>query len=480
MEHRKGRTTAHHRGGARQLLDQLGPVAAGLLVLGMGSFAFLSLAGRALGPADFAPVATLWVLFNAAALAVYQPIEQELSRATADRVASGTGSRPVLVRCLIVGGVTTATLVLLVLLSLEPLSEQVFNGQTALALLFLVGLVGVFGEHVMRGLFSGNARFGRYGWQLATDGLLRVTLPGALVMAAAGSSTSLSAALVVAPLLATALTAGRVAPLARPGPPIPWHDVLPALGTLTAAALLSQLIVNAAPLAAQVLASPAEADRVGVFIAALVMTRIPLFFFGAVQATFLPSLARLSALGDRQGFLRQTRLVLAGASAAGVLFVLGLAAIGPWVLRLLYGPAFDSARGVLVVLGLGAAAYMVAQGLGQALIALRAYRSGLYAWAAGSAVFFATLSLPLPLEARISGALLAGGAVAAVLMAALLILALRGVDPANHRAGKATGILPGTTGAGPGDTQPVVFTPGTPTTPVRPAIPERRPPRSDV
>jgi O-antigen/teichoic acid export membrane protein len=326
-----------------------------------------------------------------------------------------------------------------VLAFLQPISVQVFNGRTTLALLFLVGLVGLFAEHVTRGLFSGNTRFGRYGWQLTADGLLRIALPGALVAAAAGSTASLSAALVIAPLLAAALTAGRLAPLARPGPPIPWGDVLPALGTLTAAAVLSQLIVNAAPLAAQILATPAEADRVGVFIAALVMTRIPLFFFGAVQATFLPSLARLSALGDRHGFLRQTRLVLAGVSGAGALFVLGLAAIGPWVIRLLYGPAFDSTRGVLVALGLGAAAYMVAQGLAQALIALRAYRAPLYAWAAGSAVFFATLPLPLSLEARVSGALMAGGGVAAVAMAALLVRALRGLpaslaaDPAGRR-----------------------------------------------
>jgi O-antigen/teichoic acid export membrane protein len=86
------------------------------------------------------------------------------------------------------------------------------------------------------------------------------------------------------------------------------------------------------------------------------MTRIPLFFFGAVQATFLPALARVSALGDRPGFLRQTQLVLTGVSGAGATFVLGLAGIGPWVLQLLYGPQFESGRGVLVLLGLGATA----------------------------------------------------------------------------------------------------------------------------
>jgi O-antigen/teichoic acid export membrane protein len=303
-----------------------------------------------------------------------------------------------------------------------------------LAPLLLLGLVGLLAEHVLRGLFSGNERFGRYGGQLAADGLLRTVLPGLVVLASMATVTSLSAALVVAPLLAAVLTAGRVSRLSRPGPPIPWRELLPALGTLTAAAILSQLIVNAAPIAAAVLATPEEADRAGIFIAALVLTRIPLFFFGAVQAIFLPSLARLSAVDDRHGFRRQTAQVLVLVGGAGAAFVAGLAAVGPWVLEVLYGPEFTADRTVLVVLGLGAAAYMIAQALAQAVIALRAYRAPLYAWAAGSAVFFAGLALPLSLETRVSMALLCGGAVAAAVMALLLRRLLRDPRPASARS----------------------------------------------
>ena len=417
------RARVHH--GLRGLAEQLGPVAAGLVVLGLGSFAFLSIAGRALGPVDFAPVATLWVLFNASALAFFQPIEQELGRATAARFTHGLGARPVLVRCALVGVGVTACLALLVLVLRRTLDEEAFNGQGTLAPLLLLGLVGLLAEHVLRGVFSGNERFGRYGGQLAADGLLRIALPAAVVLVSTATVTSLSAALVVAPLLAAVLTAGRVAALSRPGPPVPWRELLPALGTLTVAAILSQLIVNAAPIAAQVLATPEEADRAGVFIAALVLTRIPLFFFGAVQATFLPALARLSAAGDRHGFLRQTWLVLMLVGGAGAAFVVGLAVVGPWVLSLLYGPEFTADRSVLVLLGLGAAAYMIAQALAQAVIALRSYRTPLYAWAAGSAVFFATLALPLSLETRVSMALLCGGTVAAAVMAVLLSRRLR-------------------------------------------------------
>jgi hypothetical protein len=74
----------------------------------------------------------------------------------------------------------------------------------------------------------------------------------------------------------------------------------------------------------------------------------------------------------------------------------------------------------------------VAQRLAQALIALRAYRSPVYARAAGSAVLLAALALPLSLEARVSVALLCGGGVG--VMAGLLLRALHAVPSVTGRA----------------------------------------------
>ncbi|OMQ15445.1 hypothetical protein A7K94_0209425 [Modestobacter sp. VKM Ac-2676] len=90
---------------ARQLpaaVRQIGPVAAGLGVLGLASFAFLAVSGRALGPAELAPLVTLWVLINALGPALFQPLEQEVGRTVAHRAALGDGARPVFLRaCLL-------------------------------------------------------------------------------------------------------------------------------------------------------------------------------------------------------------------------------------------------------------------------------------------------------------------------------------------------------------------------------------------
>src|SRR3954471_12311932 len=211
------------------LLGQLGPVAAGLIVLGLGSFAYLGITGRVLGPTDFAPVATLWVLFNAAGLALFQPIEQELSRATASRRALGLGARPVLAKAVLYGSAVIAGFGLLAFLFSDVLTRQVFNGVGVLVPLLVLGFAGLAAEHILRGAFGGNERFGRYGAQLGVDGALRVLGPVLLIIAATSEVGAFGLALVLAPLLAAALTAGRLGPLSKPGPPIAWRQIAPPL-----------------------------------------------------------------------------------------------------------------------------------------------------------------------------------------------------------------------------------------------------------
>lgn len=402
------------------LLGQLGPVAAGLIVLGLGSFAYLSLTGRALGPVAFAPVATLWVIFNGAGLALFQPVEQELSRSTAARRAHGQGSRPVLRRVLQYVAFVTVVAALVAVVAQPVLTERVFAGSSVLVPVLIIGMVGLAAEHTFRGLFGGAERFPRYGSQLGVDGALRIL--GPLVLAVLGSTSvvAFGLALVLAPLLAAAVTAGRPGDLSSPGPPVSLREVVAPLAVLTAAALLSQLIVNAAPIAAQVLAGREDAAAAGVFISALVLTRIPLFFFGAVQAAFLPALARLAATGNRTGFDSQLRQVLVLVTVTGLLFVTAMGVAGPFILRLLYGAEFVATRSLLAGLAAAAALYMVAQVMAQTLIALKSYRAALIGWAAGSFVFFAVVAWPLgDVELRVGTAFAAGSGAALLVLSVL-------------------------------------------------------------
>jgi O-antigen/teichoic acid export membrane protein len=407
------------------VVRQIGPVAAGLGVLGLASFAFLSVCGHALGPAELAPLGTLWVLINALGPALFQPMEQEIGRSVAHRAAHGQGARPVFLRAasLALGIVLLAGAVLLVVR--RPLADGVFHGQQVMVAGLFIGLVGLCAQHLTRGAFAGGGAFARYGSQLAVDGVLRIGSAAVLTVIGVATAGWYGLFLGLAPLLAVVLTAGKLGPAVHPGPHASWGEIGHAVGWLTAGALASQFVVNAAPVAVNVLAGPDDQARAGVFISVLVLARVPLFLFAAIQASFLPGMAALAAVDDRAGFRRRLELVTVGVTALGAAGLVVIVAIGPWLVRLVYGPDFVTVRADLWPLAAASGLYMVASVVGQALVSVRGYRSSVVGWACGAATFLAVLLLPLRLELRVGYAFLAASAVAAAALVVAVQLRLR-------------------------------------------------------
>ncbi|HEY0509171.1 MAG TPA: hypothetical protein VGD12_14030 [Blastococcus sp.] len=402
------------------VLRQIGSVAVGLAVLGLASFAFLSVSGRALGPAAFAPLATMWVILNATGPALFQPLEQEVGRAVAHRRALGQGSRPVYRKASILALGMIAVTGLVLALAGQALADEVFSGSWALVAALFVGVAGLGAEHLTRGALAGGDLYDRYGWQLALDGVLR--LGGSVALAAAGVLMigAYGFVLGLAPLVAVSLTMWRLGPATAPGPPAAWGDLTRAVGLLAAGSILAQVVINAAPVAATVLARPGEAARAGIFISVLVLARVPLFLFAAIQAAFLPGLAALAAQGDEASFRRRLTFIVGVVSALGLAGVLTIAAIGPWLVRLFYGAAFVTTRLDLVPLAAAAGFFMLASVFAQTMVSVRLYVPTLVGWAAGTAAFFLGLLAPMRLEQRVGLAFLAGCAVAALAMGLLL------------------------------------------------------------
>jgi O-antigen/teichoic acid export membrane protein len=421
-------------------LRGFGAVAVGLAVLGLASFAFLSVSGRTLGPADLAPLGTLWVLINALGPAFFHPLEQEVGRSVASRSAAGEGARPVLVKAATLALVLCLLLCAVLAAAHGPLADAVFAGDDVLVLALGIGLCGLAAEHLTRGALAGSGQFPRYGAQLAVDGVLRIGSATVLALLGVAVVGPYGLFLGLAPVLAVLLTAGRLGPALTPGPPETWRDLTGAIGWLTVGAMANQFVVNAAPVAASVLAGPDEQARAGVFVSVLVLARIPLFLFAAIQASFLPALAALAAQRDLVGLRRRVVSISGLVSALGVAGLVGLLAIGPWLVTLVYGPEFETTRATLWPLAAASGLFMLASVLAQALVSLQAYRTSALGWAVGAAVFVAFLALPLSLEDRVGGAFLVGSATAAVALAIPLSRRLRGPQPAGApAAGTETG-----------------------------------------
>lgn len=416
-------------------------VGAGVAVLGLTSFGYLSVAGRVLGPADIVPLSTLWILVNAVGPALFLPLEQEVGRAVAARHAVGLGARPVFRQAAVLAAGLLAALTLACLAAGAPLSRSLFDGHLVVLLAFLLGSVGLCAGYLVRGAFAGLGDFGRYGAQLSLDGGLR--LAGAIALAAAAVTAVEGYALVLglAPLLAVLLTAPRPGRLLTDGPPGAWTDIGSALALLVMGTVCAQFVVNAAPIAANLLAGASEQAELGVFLNAYVLLRVPLLGFAAIQAAMLPGLARLAAVDDGTGYRRRLRVIVYLVGLLGAGGVLAVAAAGPWLVRLAFGADFVTTRADLLPLALATAAYMAALVLSQALISLRCYRASLAGWAAGSVGFLLMLTVPASWELRVDLAFLVASLLAAAAQAGLLVRRLR--SPLAGDAARPPAALPG-------------------------------------
>ncbi|MBX9246437.1 hypothetical protein ICW40_16715 [Actinotalea ferrariae] len=201
------------------------------------------------------------------------------------------------------------------------------------------------------------------------------------------------------------------------------------LAPLVTASATGQLLANVGPIAIAALTSPAEQALSGNFVAAVTIARIPLFFFAAVQAVFLPSLAALVALGRRAELVATMRRALLATTALGVVGTVGVHLLGPWALGLVYGPEFAIDRLDLDLIAVSGGVFMLAQVLAQGLLAHGADRAAAVGWSVGLVAVPLALLLPLDPATRVATALCVGSAVAVAGHAVGLRAALRGTAP---------------------------------------------------
>ena len=385
----------------------------GLLIGGLSIYAFFRLGQDALGADGFKPITSLWFVLFALVPGFLLPIEQEISRAIAHRRALGDGIAPVLRRVApLVIGITVGLLVIVTLLA-RPLTNDLFEGSSVVTIALFVALLSYSPFYFARGVCSGKGHFRTYSAMIALDGALRVG--GAAVLLVIGISRPGPYALMVAitPLLIVIAVAasGRLA--AGPGTPATWGELAPNLGWLLLGSLCAAALVNAGPLTVDILGTTAPPDTVTRFGNAVLLARVPLFLFQAVQAAMLPRLTRLATLGDAGEFRDVLRRLILLVGGVGVVGVVGAFAIGPWVLELVYGGGID--RRTLTLLALSSAIYMLAQAFAQSVLALSGHRMVALGWTLSFVVFIVTAAWSSDdLYLRVEIALLSSAALAFV------------------------------------------------------------------
>jgi O-antigen/teichoic acid export membrane protein len=407
------------------------PLLVGLAVQAVTTYLFLVIAGQTLGAAGFGALSGLYLVLTGAATGLFAPLEQEVTRRRGQERA-GTSYDPTLLRRAILLGLFASALAAAGFLAAWPITLDLLGGQRWLVVALLVALPGYACWFAFRGELSGRRRLRRYGAQLALDGVIR--LVGGALLAGTGHTSTAAFGLLfaVSPWLTVAVTwtRGERHPLPAQvrGPGLGGHVAL-----LVLSALAAQLVINAGPAIINVVATASERKTAGVYLAALVVIRVPVFLFTAVQPAFLPALAELARAGHRAEFGRLLARVLLALGAGTVVVSVGATLLGPPVIAWLFD--FDESlnRVDYLLLTVSVGLFLMATILAQALLGLGQHVLVAVGWLSALVGLAIGTLYPGGAVERANCALLAGAGVATVVLAGLLARELARWSVGGHR-----------------------------------------------
>ena len=417
-------------------------VGAGIAIAGVTAYAFLSLAYRQLATTHstvgYSAVFGLWVIVFTLCPGFFQPLEQEVGRALASRRAQGIGGAPLVKRAATLGGILVVAAVLVCLAAISPITSRVFHHNPILFVSLVLGLVAYYVTYIARGTLAGNGRFGAYGTMLAAEGIVRLIATAGLFIAGVRTPGAYGLVLVLPPVAAMFIALRGQKHLLEPGPEAPYSELSTAIGYLLLGSVLCQALSYSAYITAVVLAKPAQSDLVGKFAAGILIARIPILGFQAVQAALLPKLARLAGAGEEDDFRKALRQIVTIVLAVGIVGVVAGFAIGHGAGRLLFGTKFTLDNLDVGLLAIGSGAFIFALTLAQALIALRSYAASALSWLAGvvGCIIGALSAHTLYLRSELSFAI--GGLFAAIAMLICLVVRMRSGVPMDSMERLAT------------------------------------------
>jgi O-antigen/teichoic acid export membrane protein len=393
-------------------------VGIGLFIAGVSAYIFFKIGQQALGQDGFKPIVAMWFIAFTT-LSIYQPIEQETSRAIAHRLALNQGGLPVVKRIVQISLVGLVVLLAVLIIVSKQLNDQFFEGNASVTFSVFVLICFSLPGFLARGICSGTGRFGAYGLIIGADGAVRMIGCAVLWLAGVAHVGAYALMIGVSPIVGV-IAVGLAGKLrVDNGPEATWSEVTPNLGWLLMGSLFAAALVNAGPITVDILGSSEPAEVVTRFGNAVIFARVPLFLFGAVQAALLPRLAKLAAQRNLSEFSRGFRQLMILVCGVGVVGTIGAFLVGPQVLDLVYQGGID--RRTMTLLALASAMYMVGLATAQAVIALRGHAIVALGWFASFSgfVLIAWLSSN-DLYLRVELALVGSSLIAIVVFGAVL------------------------------------------------------------
>jgi O-antigen/teichoic acid export membrane protein len=365
-------------------------VAGSFFVSGVLTYIFQGLSTRFLGEARYGDLIILWSTTFLVVQVLWIGITQTLGRYVSEREARGEDWRPVIVSARRLQISLLAAFLLVSLLASPFLVDGLFGGSWFITVAFLAAVAAYAPEYFRRGMFSGHRQFARLGALHVAESSSRALIAAILLIAGAGV-VGPALAIVLAPLVGVLLVRpASGSPPDKEGEAFSAAGAFRFAGPVLACVAFAQLLMNGGPILVDLLGGTRA--QVGVFGAALILTRVPQYVLSPVIGALLPHASRILATEGPRAFERFVGRTLGIIALVGILMVGGTWLLGEWGMGL-FAPDFDASRALLVGLAALAAFYILSDTLNQALFARGRGRLAALGWLAGLPVCGVSLAL---------------------------------------------------------------------------------------